>query len=530
MKKKILLFLSILLFVGCAKAVITNTHEGKYKSTTYINTSQRQTVRDESYQISPIINRVAVVPLEKQPKEKSEKPLSPDKYPQSVSKEIIKAYAKLAGTNGAEFIKLMKEPLSVVDKPDDLKTDYSKVTVRLNFTFVNEFLKNDDLHHPNIRIEYLNTTVTPISDNFVFYDVDKFQNVVKSVDVGTLNRTQNVKFGAELNGSYGAGIENTTGSSNGRNLTGTQNLTQNSYDPNNNLTGVLYNGATDTVTSGSTNTGKTTLGLNAAAKANYENAVGITENANLKHDILSSGYSFDNKHLTVMKRGFPLNEIPNETYVTTTLKFKNSDGNNTAVSSTVFKGYELFNAGRPVKADQAVFKSRTVNYNKCSGEKKISLQAVYDGMIRVVANKSKNNKGEYDDVVEYRTFENIRIPDIELDLNDYCSKVYKIVIEDGKKEYTLYIKSANTALMEMQFFQDDNYEEFITWLTNITKTSDYKDLKTSKYIFSFSCIDFTTGTSLCSDVELIGDTMDAAKLTALKNFLKGKTFKAKEIN
>lgn len=532
MKNKLLSITALLFLVSCGKTLLTNTHVGRYKSAIYSNNSTRPAENDESYQNSPIINRVAVVPLEPQPPKKPIKPLSLDQYPQSVSREIVKAYAKFAGSNGAEFIKLMKEPLSTINAVSDEKTDYSKVTVRLNFTFVNEFLKNEHLHHPNLRIEYLNTTVTPITNNFVFYDVDKFQNVVKSVDVGTLSRTQNVKFGAEISGSYGAGFENTSGGSDARTFTGTQNNVQNVYDANNNIIGTQNIGTADSVSNGTTNAGKTTLGLNATAKANYENAVAINENANLKHDILSSGYSFDNKHLTVMKRGFPLNEIPNETYVTTTLQFKNDVGNNPAVSSKVFKGYELLTAaGDARKADQVIFKSRIVNYNKCVGvDKKISLKVIYDGMIRVSSNRwHDNNQAEYDDKITYQTFENIRIPDIELDLNDYCSKIYKIIVKDGKKEYTLYIKSNDTPVMEMRFFQDDNYEEFITWLKKVTETSDYKDLKTSKYTFIFSCVDSSTSTSLCSDIEIISDTMDTVKFKILKNFILGKTILADEI-
>lgn len=530
MKEKILLLAVAVLLAGCGRTVITNTHKGKYTSSQYVNNSVRPAAQTQSYTSSPIVNRVKIVALEPQPKEKPEKPLSPDKYTESVAKEIVKAYARHAG-NGPEFVKLMKEALSVVEKEDRQQTDYSKITIRLNLTFVNEFLKNTDLHNPNTRIEYLNTTLTTVNNNVVFYDVDKFQNVVKLVDVGTLGRSQNVKFGAELNGSYGAGIENTSGTSNGSTLTGTQGNVQNVYDANNNLLGTISNGLTDAGTSGSTTGGKTTLGLTAAGKANYENATAITENANLKHDILSSGYSFDDTHLTVMKRGFPLNDIPNETFVTTTLKFRNSIGNTASVPSTVFTGRSLLtSAGLPTKADEAIFKSRTISYNKCGdGNKKIVLSVSYDGMIREVANKRENNKGEYDDVVEYRTFENINIPNIELDLNDYCSKVYRIKIIDGKKVYTLYIKPAAEAAMEMRFFQDDNYQEFITWLNRLTTTTDFKDLKTAKYSLSFSCLDNSFDTATCSDVEVISDVMDTAKLTSLKAFLKNKKIIAEEI-
>lgn len=532
MKYKILLVAGLLfLMSGCGKTVLTETHKGKYKSLVYKNESTEPSPQDESRAVSPIINRVAVVPLEPQPKEKPEKALALIDYSQSVSKEIIKAYASIAGKNGSEFIKLMKEPLSVVEKSESQQTDYTKVSVRLNFTFVNAYLKKEGLHHPNTRIEYLNTTVTPKSSNFFFYNVDKFQNVVKSVDVGTLSRTQNVKFGAELSGSYGAGIENTTGSTDSRTLGQSQANTQNRYDAANNPVEILSDGRTDTVNSGNTSTGKNTLGLSASAKANYENAVAINENANLRHDILSTGYSFDSNHLTVMKRGFPLNEIPNETFVTTTLKFKNAVGNNAAVSSTVFNARGLHTtAGKTGKADEIVFKSKNINYNRCSdGNKKISLAVTYDGMMRVVENRRGNNKGEFDDFVTYQTFENIRIPDIELDLNDFCSKVYKVMIREADKQYTLYIKSDNSQIMQMRFFQDDNYLEFIDWLQEITSAANFNDLKTSKYILYFSCTDYASESAQCPDIEVISSQMNADKLASLKKFLKGKTIYPEEI-
>lgn len=530
MKIKLLSLTAVLLLTGCGKTAITDMYKGKYDTGVYKNPSPEPAEQTESRLTSPIINRVAVVPLEPQPKEKPEKPITLNQYHPSVSREIIKVYAKLAGNNSAEFLKLMKEPLSTVEKDEQSKTDYSKVTVRLNFTFVNNFLENDDLTNPNTRIEYLNTSVIPLSDNFVFYNLDKFQNEVKLVDVGTLSREQNVKFGVELSGTYGAGYEKTTSDSNGRTYTGTQNNLQNYYDGNNLLSGSQANGAIDSVTTGGTNTGKTNLGLNGSAKANYGNETNYKENANLKHDVPVTGYSFDTKHLTIMKRGVPLENIPNETFVTTTLQFKNVNGKNTAVSSTVTKAYQLLtSAGAANKPDQVAFKNRTVNYNKCNANKKISLKVVYDGMIRVAANKRKNNQGEFDDRVSYLKFENITIPDIELDLNDYCSKVYKIMIHDGKKDYTLYMKSSNTPLMELQFFQDDNYQEFITWLNKITSTKDYHDLKSSKYSFYFSCVDSTDNASVCPDIEVISDTMDDSKFKILKAFLQGKTITEDEI-
>ena len=507
--KKIQLILAIIILHSCAKPLLTNTHNNKYKSI--------------EMKESPIGYNIGVLPLAVKDEPEPEKTKTFFDLKDTVQVKFLDVISKNTKKND-EIIKLIKQSLSDIkeEKPPKKKTDFTKITIRLSFTHYKEYLKDTMLYHPNTRLEFLNTKLRLSNTAISFYSIDKLENEFDIIDLGTIGRTKNVTFGTEISSEVGSSVEGTkkTSKVKGKN-TGT-----NSYDSNDNNT------ASETNQDSNTNENNITTknGATTNGKITYNNAEEIKEQVNVSLKRLKTGYAFDEKSLTISQRGKSLNDIVDGTIVTATFILKNgtNDQRKNVVSENEVSSFSKLwdEKDNPNTADKVTFNTRIVKYNNCStGSNTFTIDGTYDGLIRIANNTKKNNTLEYDDNITYGKFVACPIPPVSVDLNQYCKKVFKIVIEDKKKKaiYTVHFASRNSASKELLFFEDDNYNEFINWLTRIIKKNDVKGLNSK--IFN---IYLNSDNVSVENIKVINEDPKPSDLKILKELLESNYLKALE--
>lgn len=508
--KKILLFLTIIILQSCAKPLLTNSHNGKYEA---ISTNE-----------SPIGYKIGILPLVVQSKPEPEKPKTFFDLKDTVQIKFLDIISKNTKSND-EIIKYIKQPLSEikVDEPTKKKTDFTKITLRLSFTHFKEYLQKSELYHPNTRLEFLNTKLRISNDGVAtFYSIDKLENEFDIIDLGTLSRTKNVNFGANITSEVGNSIEGATTTSDTTEI----NSGNNSFDINNNNTSSGSNKGSKT----NTNNVGVKSGITANGKVSYDNTEEIKEQVNVSLKRLKTGFAFDENSLIISQRGKPLNDIVDGTIVTATFILNNVTGKpNVVKEETVTSFDKLWNdKNEPNDASKLVYNNRLIKYNEfLKTDNKLKIEGTYDGLLRIVANKNYNNNNlEYDDKVTYSKFVNCLIPPIIVDLNNYSKKVFRIAIEDKKKGviYTLHFISREGADSELLFFQDDNYNEFVNWLVRIINKNDKKALVSKLYTLYLE-----SNKVGVDNINVIGESIDNNSFLALKNLVTTNYFKVVDI-
>lgn len=483
-----ILFLSC---ISCAELKLSNTSTGLYGYKK--DSPSSKDILDVNVGIIPIPN---IILQEENPKTFWDlRDSIPHLYLKILSEKI-----KDADT----FIGTISKPLSVIEKKETkAKTDYRDIKVRFVFSNIKKYYENKKFMHPNTRLEFLNTTLEiKNNDDAYFYSIDKLENEFEEIDLGTIDRSQEVKFQTNLSAESGIG-----GSSNS--ITGYDKTSSNENDDGAGNTG------SNIINKSKKNTTTSEAKSGYKADVSYANNESIKEAVNGKIKRMKTGFSFSSDKITVSQRGAANRDISDNVYVTATLRLE--DNKTDYQYMTSFKNlYDDKNT--QVVSDKIEITQENKLYIKCYSSNDIEFSTKYSGAIRAVNNTDNDNSYlEFDDnVTFYRisgTTDNIKL---KLNKNIFCKKALRIV---GKKqnekkehvEYRLYIETKG--MNEIFILDDDAPYLFISWLQNALKSPTLDLLKTNKFSLLF------INTEDRSDIiQLTGKDMNQNSITKLKNF------------
>ncbi|MBZ4036682.1 hypothetical protein K6T82_18070 [Flavobacterium sp. 17A] len=503
MRKIFLLVAASFLLTNCAKPLLSNSHCGKYHY--------------KEAKVSPIKSSIGVVPAEKTAE--AEVRITAKTFfdlDKDVQSKLIESYAKNTKT-GQGILDLLRMQMMAAPPaaPKNSQTDFSKITIRLYFSNYKKYYLDSLYVHPNTRMEILNTTLSiKNADPVHIYSIDRLANELEAVDMGTLSRKQNVKFDAEVSPEFN--VMSTTAKTTSDD-TNTKEDTTNSYDGDK-----LASSSKNQNISGTKKERSVENGAKATAKLNYNNEEEINESMKLAFKRLKTGFSFNDKNLTISQRGFPLNDIVDNTVITATLAIDNTGANRVADAAVTVFGGMWDSQGNPSKVNDIAITQKNITYiKKLASGNEIVLSGSSEGMLRVAGNdRRKTNSLEYDDLVTFYSFSDT-INNIKLNLNQYAKRVYRVCIKDSRgSKYYLYVASAATLPKPVAYFEDDNYPEFLFWLSKIVQSDKKNPLLTSKYDFYLD--------NGSAKVKVAGNISDA-DFKALKNFMKDMTFELEEI-
>lgn len=487
--RRIFLNGSIILLVlsSCKTATteLTNLHRDKYTVKTLdLNDSQKLIDID-----------VAIIPLPKVELPKAEK----EKTFFDLRDSIPHKYLEVLGgkvSSPEDLIKFLKEPLSnkPIVKPASLPTDYSKIHVRMLIANTKKYYElasensQQEFLHPNTRLEFLNTEIGFDTSNFKIVSIDRLQNEFEVIDLGTLERSNQVQFNSKLTAQYGvnAVAKNTTGGANQNSLNSESVNTRNIYDEKGNLVGSMTISGTSL---GNQNiTEENTLG--AEANMGLMGEIGFTDNESIKEALnlklkkLKTGFSFNSKKIKLAQRGSNLLDISDNIVLTATLEAENTE------TKTVFSFNELFknNDGITINpAKDIIINSRKIKFipfkNSGPKENSFTMQLKAEGVIRTVRNnrKSRNNL-EYDDLVNYYKFSLNTSNVVEVDFLPFTKKIYSIEgVADGKR-MELIIENP---VRESVFLLDEEKLELYKWLKWVIKNPEMVSLENNSFELYF---------------------------------------------
>ncbi len=330
-----------------------------------------------------------------------------------------------------------------------------------------------------------------MNPNFHLYSIDRLENEMEIIDLGTLERTQNVNFGAKIAGEFGfsEGFENNTSESNVPNLQSSTEQIKNAYDKNGNLIGTFKETQSGNINPTNSNSTKSTASGNQSIKAevDYSNAENIKENLAIKLKRIKTGFSFTDKKLTIGQRGRPLSDISDNVIVTATIKVRNSSVNlNTKRISKFDKLYSTLGVLNPIK--DISISTQHVHYMPCSNASNIQLKMEYEGAIRGVKNQVRGvNNLEYDDKVIYYTFESqpSNLSNIEINKSEFCHEVYKIEATFNNDNDTYILCYSRALPEEVLVYSEHNLYQFRTWLYEIISTGKRTHLVSNKHNLIF---------------------------------------------
>lgn len=494
-------WLGIILMPSCAvKPVFSELHKGPY-----------------NYAVlnSDIINvSVTTLPLSQSVKEDEPLLMFTD-LPDSLKHLYLKEMA-LKTKSPEELIRILKTPLSdIKPKKKELATRfYDELRIRLNFANFKKYYNSKEFMHPNTRLEILNTSlVIPENSLGYFYSIDKLENEFEEIDFGSLERSQNIKFGSKLTGDGGLGSSYSQ--------TGTQKSTEDSK-LNKGSSNKVYNkdgteigliSTTGELGTSNEKVSQSTSGaeakVSAKAEVEYLNDQTIKEAIAVKLRKMKTGFSMEERQLNVSQQGRPNGDVSDNVYINVTLKFKNPY--QIGQSKDVFSFGNLYDENNiPLAANKLTYFQRNVNYISCEKADDLIMATRYEGAVRVVGNsksRAGNNALEFDDQITYYKIPASNGKDISIDKTLFCKESFKVVATVGKDTLILYI--SDPIKKELDLFIDDQPVLFFQWLNDQIKNPSERMLTSSKFELYFQGAEF-------NKIQLVGRKMDAKAISLLR--------------
>ena len=213
MKKTLLALVTFSILFSCASPRLTNWDRGNFSYYDYNGILYKKNVHEKT-SISrplnhPIIDvSVAVIEIPLEPEKKTEKKVTQfTDLSEKAQLELIKKFSKDKSSNNT-IIEALKAQYSLeTAKPETQKNklkDYTEIKLRLFFSNVKKYYNDSRLMHPNTRLAFLNTSIKLQNANFTFKSIDKIQNEFETIDMGKLERSQDVTFNSNLSGDVTA--------------------------------------------------------------------------------------------------------------------------------------------------------------------------------------------------------------------------------------------------------------------------------------------------------------------------------------
>lgn len=457
------------LITACASTKITNWDSGgKYKY--YDENGKEQS--DDKKLIDPLMVNVSLLPLPKSATEEPENPKTFFDLDKKVQNELLRTLNSNT-TKNKEILDAIASNLYQVkdnDSKNELQTDYTKIQVRAVFSNIKQYFNDKRLIHPNTRLAFLNTTLCLDETQFQIYSIDKLENDIETIDLGTLNRENNVQFKSNLEAGTSTDITDTNNE--------TSNTTDNFEETDQNQ---VKHAKTNTKNTESNKSITSKNGING--KVSYDIEDKIKEAMNLKLKRMKTGFSLKNgKELTIMQQGSLLNDISDNTIVTLTFKEKeeNLKNKNNVVRFTINQD----------SLEKSGINMRKIQFFSCNKVNDIKLTTSYNGLIRSAESRgkwlgvaqSRNNILEFDDKVIYYKISRNKDSSNILIFNNYnfCKQLLKVKITfNNKDKKYFYIKPKNQQEQALLFEDYQQASIFINYIdklfqlyTNSHKTED----------------------------------------------------------
>ena len=520
MKKNTKHFVVFLLFASCSTPKLTNLHKGTYQIGKLPNPTEILTVN------------VNVIPLSPAKKVENDKPKYFLDLNDSTQNKYLDVIKGMVNNNTDSLIKVLKKPIYEPKKKNKrLQTDFTQIKTRFNLSNLKHYHEKDSLKkysnfiHPNTRLAWLNTTIKLETGSVLeISTIDQLQTVYESVRLGNIEREQNVSFNSKLSGQYGVTNEATQGNTSSRSLTPSASTISvtNVYDENGNLIDSITTNENNSKSANREINSGSTRGASAGvgAEVGYANSETLKEAFDLSYNDFKTGFSFDKESISISQKGRMFADISDNVIVTATMRPIRSQ----IQFSKVNNFSDLFEKnGKPKSANKIKVGNRTIQYLPCTslyGKKQVSnkLSFKYNGLLRTVLNHPRKvNRLEYDDKVVYYPFEFVQSPrsakDIEINLLDYCQKVYQVYATFKGDADKYQLKISNPGTMDVMILEDDNPWPLYKWIKDLAVNADAKKLSTTKFSLFFE--NTTSGRRL----EFINTQLDKATLTKLKTLL-----------
>jgi hypothetical protein len=474
---------SLLLIIGCASPKLTNLDRGRsaYEVMEYNKTS------------TPLVVSASVLPVVPQAPQVAAPKLFFYDLKDSVPHTLINALEKK--TESADtLIKLLKTNLapsiSETVCTNTVKTDFTKIKVRILFTNTKYYFRHKEFTHPNTRLAYLNTILKLKNSDFEISGIDKIENEEEAIDLGSLSRDQNVTFG--LKGKAGTDISNENTNTSDETDSLNRNIgfesSKTLYDENGNPVKLMArnNGVNRSKTNSENNIFNKIFKGNLSAEADYNNQETIKEALALKRNRIKTGFSFNNKSITISQSGSPLTDINHNVVVTATLAAKS----NVVKNQNVYSYYSLVTKDAKLLWPKDVeFNKFTYSFIKCNNSQtadscstpdtKITFTLDWEAQLRAVKQQRRGRHFlDFDDkVTNYYISKNSDNQKdagtaFSINLNNYCKRNYKIQARIDNKEYVLVIQSAFLSEPEKMVFTSDKIEGMVFWLQTILKEAN----------------------------------------------------------
>lgn len=377
----------------------------------------------------------------------------------------------------------IKENIIPIKKNSIDKTSFDVTFVISN---IKKYYNNSLLLHPNTRLEFLVSSIK-IDENspFRIKKIDKIQTEYETLDFGKIERENEVTNKAKLSGNLDLSVDNILNNKNISNTNNTSNTTKNVdvYDDKGNKIGTIVNtnSLINTLNNENTDNNTSKKGLKADASWDYSNRELIKEAIDLKSKKMKTGFSFNNKELTISQRGNILSDISENIYVTATLELK---GNNTIDTNNTYSFEELFASDLiPNSIDNLNISKTEVTYIPCKDSRNLTLRSEYEGLIRAVKNTSKSNSIlEFDDLVTYYKLSGKNTNILEVDKKDYCSSIFTIKGIKNGVEYLLYFYGEESPI---KILDTDKPSNFSNWINKNIQEGNINNLISKKYNMVF---------------------------------------------
>lgn len=479
----------ILLLVSCAAPELSNLHREAYSIGELNKPEELITIN------------VNLIPLSKPKSPDKEKPKYFFDLNDSTQNKYLDVIENMVDDNTDSLISVLKKPLfEPKSKKSKLQKDFTEIKARFYLGNIKHYYKssilkaNPNFIHPNTRLSWLNIRVMLDDESILeISTIDQLQSVYESVDFGTIERNQNVTFNSKLTGQYGVTNENSSArrTSRGINSNSTSTTLTNIYDEDGNLIDsiTLNSGESNLSNRSFDNSSKQGVSAGIGGEVGYANTEAIKEAFNFAYNDFKTGFSFDKKSITVSQKGRMFADISDNVIVTTTLRPKKARHQLVHNFSDLFQKNGAINSASKINIT-----NRTIKYLPCSSVQgktftnKINYE--YDGLLRTVLNNSKTvNRLEYDDMVRYYPFKHVKNTsdeeNIEIDLGDYCKKVYRVhaTFKNDGGDYLLSI--ANPTALDAYVMEDENPLLLYKWIKEIAKDASDKNLTTNSFSLFF---------------------------------------------
>ncbi|PZV75476.1 hypothetical protein CLV31_1343 [Algoriphagus aquaeductus] len=476
--------LLLLVIASCAKPLVTNSDRGKFGYETWYYPSI-----PDSPNIDDIVKvNVALLPLPEPPKPATVNPKTFFDLRDSIPHTFLKVIGAKADSI-PQIINAIQSDLSKVPTPRPVTLNIvggkvfrndviDEFKVRLLISSVARYYYDKRLLHSNTRIGQLSTTIELIGDNFIIKTIDRLENDLELIDLGTLDRKNEVTFSSDLKGEVGAGTDisetNSNSNTNSQGGGSQNNISSSDLDGLNrveNTSSAENKGEEKTSEERKVDISKK-AGVTAALK--YENSSTINETLKLQYQRIKTSFSFSEKSLIVTQSSAPNRPISENVFVTLTLK-ANDRG---SAQRDYLDAAQLFKSGSREINDlnNSGLQLVSLRYIPCDFDRiKLSTQA--EGVIRSVKNQVRGrNSGEFDDKVIYLPFrtgvDSVDLPSSSL---DGCTKLYsmKMVFKDSLGNQIPYeVRSAihgDIENSELSIFHQDNVSDFREWFFKALK-------------------------------------------------------------